>query len=460
MNVTHDRRPTASSAPWIAGADRRRDLLARETFAAVAARPRWFGRRWPLRWSSARLRSTSCCSSTDVGKELSLDQQVRAMEAQGPRHRRADRQRGAVHRLRCRSSTPVATFIIGPLFIAAHRRHPHVMFAMVDGRQRDLQAGLRRPRALGDHLDARRDRVHHARLAGVPPTGVRPPAPTWRLRADARGHDVRLHVLSHYRPVLCLVGSSLWPSVWACCTSAGPVRIAIVLFGIYFVIAAHHRVRHVGFVRSSMMTRKKVIITIVVVVGPRRRRGANIYFRREQGLTVNGRSHSRARSRSARLGVGQGAAEAAGQHLGAADGPGDASRGRGRTARQGRSVPARNRSAPARRPVAARRGLRRRGAVRLVQARVGVEQARGQRSNRRRRASSSSQQNLKRQQDLWKDGLTTREGTRAGAERSDRSRGRPQGPRAGHHGPRSRKSRRANSRSSRSRRAWRRRATT
>ena len=81
----------------------------------------------------------------------------------------------------------------------------------------------------------------------------------------------------------------------------------------------------------------------------------------------------------------------------------------------------------------------------LQQSRTAVEQARA--------SLDLAKQNLKRQQDLWKDGLTTKENLeRAQNEVAVRE--------ADLQVARSRTSRRANSRSSRSRPAWRRRSTT
>ena len=157
-----------------------------------------------------------------------------------------------------------------------------------------------------------------------------------------------------------------------------------------------------------MSTRKKVIIAIIVVVVLRAAAGANIYFRREQGPSITAEA-IRARDleaivsasgkvqpkrqvnisaqqmgRVTRLAVEEGQRVKAGQFLLEIDPrqlEGQLQRGEASVA-------------------AARSGL--------AQARVGVASA--ETSLEQSKAGLElSQQNLKRQQDLWKDGLTTRE---------------------------------------------------
>ena len=87
--------------------------------------------------------------------------------------------------------------------------------------------------------------------------------------------------------------------------------------------------------------------------------------------------------------------------------------------------------------LAAGRGQRRGRAVLAAAGRTAVEQARAI-------ARPGSHRTCARQQELWKDGLTTQGVARAGAERGD-------GPRGGPQGARSRTSRHASSRSGRNR---------
>jgi len=157
-----------------------------------------------------------------------------------------------------------------------------------------------------------------------------------------------------------------------------------------------------------MSTRKKVIIAVIVVVVLGAAAGANIYFRREQGpsitaeairardlesiVSASGRVQPKRQvnisaqqmGRVTRLAVEEGQRVKAGQFLLEIDPrqlEGQLQRGEASVA-------------------AAKSGL--------AQAHVGVASA--QTSLEQSKASLElSQQNLKRQQDLWKDGLTTRE---------------------------------------------------
>ena len=157
-----------------------------------------------------------------------------------------------------------------------------------------------------------------------------------------------------------------------------------------------------------MSTRKKVIIALIVVVVLGAAAGANIYFRREQGpsitaeairardlesiVSASGRVQPKRQvnisaqqmGRVTRLAVEEGQRVKAGQFLLEIDPrqlEGQLQRGEASVA-------------------AAKSGL--------AQAHVGVASA--QTSLEQSRASLElSQQNLKRQQDLWKDGLTTKE---------------------------------------------------
>ena len=232
----------------------------------------------------------------------------------------------------------------------------------------------------------------------------------------------------------------------------------MALFGIYLVDRADHRATSVRVRKGAGMTRKKVIIAIVVVARPRRsRRGQHLLPARAGSCRSRPKPSARAISRRS-------------------------SRRRARCSRSGRSTSRRNQMGRVTR-LAVEEGQRvkagqflleidprqlegqlQRGQAcvaaaqsGLLQARVGVESAEAN-VEQAKASLDLSRQNLKRQQDLWKDGLTTRESLERAQNEVDRSRGRPQGPQQDSGA--CRKSRRANSRSSRSRRACRRRATT
>src|SRR5688572_3088019 len=156
------------------------------------------------------------------------------------------------------------------------------------------------------------------------------------------------------------------------------------------------------------MTRKKIIITAVGVVIVAAVIAANVYFRREQGLTVtteairardlealvsaSGKVQPKRRvnisaqrpGRVTRLAVEEGQRVKAGQFLLEID-----PRSLEGQVQRGEAGVALAQSA-------------------LAQARVGVEQGRANLESSQA-ALELSKQNLKRQQDLWKDGLTTRE---------------------------------------------------
>ena len=157
-----------------------------------------------------------------------------------------------------------------------------------------------------------------------------------------------------------------------------------------------------------MSTRKKVIIAVIVVVILGAAAGANIYFRREQGPSVTAEAirtrdleaivsasgkvqpkrqvniSANQMGRVTRLAVEEGQRVKAGQFLLEID------------PRQLEGPLQRGEASVA----AARSGL--------AQARVGVASAETA-LEQARAGLELAQQNLKRQQDLWKDGLTTRE---------------------------------------------------
>ncbi len=103
----------------------------RETFAAVAARPTWFGALGVALLVMGA--SQFALLSTDVGKELALDQQVSAMEAFGVTitdETYANMERGMEN---ARYTGPVATIFATPLFMLLSAGILHVMFGLVGG---------------------------------------------------------------------------------------------------------------------------------------------------------------------------------------------------------------------------------------------------------------------------------------------------------------------------------------
>lgn len=103
----------------------------RDTFAAVAARPRWFGA-----MAVACLvmgASQFALLSTDVGKDLALDQQIAAMEAFGVTigdEQYAQMEQGMEN---ARYTGPISTIIFVPIVTAITSGLLHVMFGLVGG---------------------------------------------------------------------------------------------------------------------------------------------------------------------------------------------------------------------------------------------------------------------------------------------------------------------------------------
>ena len=299
-------------------------------------------------------------------------------------------------------------------------------------------------------------------LSGVPPTGVRPPgANLANLRADARGHAFVSVLLRTW--ISSMSGRlSLRPIGIGGAVQAPPrSRIAMVLFGMYLVIALHRRDIRVRVRKEqSDDVEKRSLSRSSLSWFSARRSPRTCTSAAKQGSRSRPRPFARAiskpscrrRARSSR------SVRSTSPRIRWAASPGSrsrkasASRPASSCSRSIRgssrdSCSAARRASPPPSPVWRRRAS-------------SVSRRRGEPRAGARPRLELSRQNLKRQQELWKDGLTTREITRTRAERGRRARGRRQGAAAGRRGPGSRKSRRANSRSSRSRRAWRRRATT
>lgn len=103
----------------------------KETFAAVVARPKWFGA-----MAIAVLVSSVAqfaLLSTDVGQELALDQQIGALEAFGQTvsdEQYAQMEQGME---RARYISPVFTLIATPLFTAVIAGILHLMFGLLGG---------------------------------------------------------------------------------------------------------------------------------------------------------------------------------------------------------------------------------------------------------------------------------------------------------------------------------------
>jgi HlyD family secretion protein len=156
------------------------------------------------------------------------------------------------------------------------------------------------------------------------------------------------------------------------------------------------------------MSRKKIIITAVVVVILAAVVAANVYFRREQGITVTTEA-IRARDLEALVSA-SGKVQPKRRVNISAQRPGRVTRlavEEGERVRSGQfllEIDPRSLEGQVQRGeagVAAAQSS-------LAQARVGVEQSRATLESSQA-ALELSRQNLKRQQDLWKDGLTTRE---------------------------------------------------
>ena|SRR5688572_30665373 len=103
----------------------------RDTFAAVVARPRWFGAMAVAILVMAV--AQFALLSTDVGKELALDQNVSAMEAFGitiSDEAYADMERSMEN---ARYTGPVFSMVFVPLVTAISAGILHVMFGLVGG---------------------------------------------------------------------------------------------------------------------------------------------------------------------------------------------------------------------------------------------------------------------------------------------------------------------------------------
>ena len=104
----------------------------RETFAAIAARPRWLA---ALAVSLLVIGVAQfALLSTEVGQQLALDQQVATLEAFGQTisdEQYANMEQGV--RDRARYVSPIFTLISVPLFIAITSGIMHVMFGLVGG---------------------------------------------------------------------------------------------------------------------------------------------------------------------------------------------------------------------------------------------------------------------------------------------------------------------------------------
>ena len=103
----------------------------RETFAAVAARPTWFG---VLAVALVVMAvSQFVLLSTDVGKELALDQSVAFTEAVGitiSDEAYANLERGIEN---ARYTSPISTVVVTPLIMLLTAGILHVMFGLVGG---------------------------------------------------------------------------------------------------------------------------------------------------------------------------------------------------------------------------------------------------------------------------------------------------------------------------------------
>ena len=103
----------------------------RETFAAVVARPRWFG---AIAVAVVVLGVAQfALLSTDVGKELALDQQVSAMEAFGLTISDEAYAQLEQRMETARYLSPIFTMVAIPLFMTISAGLLHVMFGLIGG---------------------------------------------------------------------------------------------------------------------------------------------------------------------------------------------------------------------------------------------------------------------------------------------------------------------------------------
>jgi len=103
----------------------------RATFAAVAARPRWLG---AMAVVCVVMAATQfALLSTDVGKQLALDQQVTAIEAFGVTISDEQYARMEQNMEIARYTGPISTIIFLPLITAITSGLLHVMFGLVGG---------------------------------------------------------------------------------------------------------------------------------------------------------------------------------------------------------------------------------------------------------------------------------------------------------------------------------------
>ena len=103
----------------------------RETFAAVVARPRWFG---AIAVAVVVLGVAQfALLSTDVGKELALDQQVSAMEAFGLTISDEAYAQLEQRMETARYMSPIFTMVAIPLFMTISAGLLHVMFGLIGG---------------------------------------------------------------------------------------------------------------------------------------------------------------------------------------------------------------------------------------------------------------------------------------------------------------------------------------
>jgi hypothetical protein len=103
----------------------------RETFAAIVARPKWLGAVTVVGLIMGA--ATFAQLSTDIGKELALDQQVSAVEAFGVTI--SDEQYAQMERSmeNARYTSPIFTIFAIPLFMTISAGILHLMFGLIGG---------------------------------------------------------------------------------------------------------------------------------------------------------------------------------------------------------------------------------------------------------------------------------------------------------------------------------------
>lgn len=131
MTETSAGSPTAPALPGLAARLMGTLFAPKDTFTAVAARPRWFG---AMAVAIVVMGAAQfSLLSTDVGQQLALDQQIAAIEAFGVTisdEQYAQMEQGMEN---ARYTGPIFSLIFVPLIMAVSAGLLHVMFGLIGG---------------------------------------------------------------------------------------------------------------------------------------------------------------------------------------------------------------------------------------------------------------------------------------------------------------------------------------